>query len=755
MDQPLHSRDLKELEQPGTARYYCPMRCEGDKTYAQPGDCPVCGMHLKKEEVYSSRKSVIYTCPMHPQIKQDHPGSCPICGMELLPEKPQETDEEEVAYRRMLKKFLIAVAFTVPVFLIGMSESFGFSFSSMKVTGWIQFLLTSPVVFYSGWVFFKRGWSSIRRYAPNMWTLISIGVGAAYLFSVAALLFPGIFPSQFRNEEGNVHLYFEAAAVILTLVLLGQVLELKAHSRTNSAIRALINLSPPVARVIRNGQEIEIPLEEVIVGDFLRVRPGDKVPVDGVITEGNATIDESMITGESIPADKFRGDKVSGGTINGNRSFEMKAEKVGSDTLLAHIITMVNEASRSRAPIQSLADKVSRYFVQIVVALAILTFLIWALWGPSPSYVYAFVNAVSVLIIACPCALGLATPMSVMVGTGRAAQSGVLVKDATALEEMNKIDTLIIDKTGTLTEGKPALKSFLSFGEFSKEEILQMAASLDSYSEHPIAEAIVKGAKEQQLSLMKIKDFESIPGKGVIGKYETKNLGLGNEKLLAHLNVILPELIEEKARSLQINGQTVMYFIRENSIDGIISVADTLKKTSAQAIRNLQKMGVSVQMLTGDNENTAKAVSGELGLNSFQANTLPEDKYQIVKKLQENGRKVAMAGDGINDAPALAQSNVGIAMGTGTEAAMQNAEITLIKGDLHGIERARDLSHKVMKNIKQNLFFAFVYNALGVPIAAGVLYPLTGLLLSPMIAAVAMSFSSVSVIINALRLRYQ
>jgi Cu2+-exporting ATPase len=712
-------------------------------------------MHLKKEEVYSIGKTVIYTCPMHPQIKQDHPGSCPICGMDLIPEKPQETGEEEIAYRRMLKKFVTAVVFTVPVFLIGMSESFGFSFGSMKVMGWIQFLLTTPVVFYSGWVFFKRGWSSIRRYAPNMWTLISIGVGAAYLFSVAALFFPEMFPSQFRNEKGNVHLYFEAAAVILTLVLLGQVLELKAHSRTNSAIRALINLSPPFARVIRNGQEIDIPLEEVIVGDVLRVRPGDKVPVDGIITEGNATIDESMITGESIPVDKFNGDKVSGGTINGNKSFEMKAEKVGSDTLLFHIIRMVNEASRSRAPIQSLADKVSRYFVQIVVALAILTFIIWAVWGPSPSYVYAFVNAVSVLIIACPCALGLATPMSVMVGTGRAAQSGVLVKDAAALEEMNKIDTLIIDKTGTLTEGKPALKSFLSFSKSSKEEILQMAASLDSYSEHPIADAIVKGAKEKELSLMKIEDFESIPGKGVIGKYDGKALGLGNEKLLTHLNVILPESIEEKARSLQTNGQTVMYFTRENSIEGIISVADTLKKTSAQAIRNLQKMGVLVQMLTGDNENTAKAVSGELGLNSFQANTLPEDKYQIIRRLQENGRKVAMAGDGINDAPALAQANVGIAMGTGTEVAMQNAEITLVKGDLHGIERARDLSHKVMKNIKQNLFFAFVYNALGVPIAAGVLYPVTGLLLSPMLAAVAMSFSSVSVIINALRLRHQ
>lgn len=755
MDHSSHSHDLKNLDQQITGRYYCPMRCEGDKTYAQPGDCPVCGMHLKKEEVYSSRKSVIYTCPMHPQIKQDHPGSCPICGMDLVPEKPQETDEEEIAYRRMLKKFVIAIVFTVPVFLIGMSESFGFSFGSMKVMGWIQFLLTSPVVFYSGWVFFKRGWSSIRRYAPNMWTLISIGVGAAYLFSVAALLFPGIFPEQFRNEEGNVHLYFEAAAVILTLVLLGQVLELKAHSRTNSAIRALINLAPPVARVIRNGEETEVPLEEVIVGDYLRVRPGDKVPVDGVITDGNSTVDESMITGESIPVDKFPGDKVSGGTINGNRSFEMKAGKVGSDTLLSHIIAMVNEASRSRAPIQSLADKVSRYFVQIVVALAVITFIIWAVWGPSPSYVYAFVNAVSVLIIACPCALGLATPMSVMVGTGRAAQSGVLVKDASALEEMNKINTLIIDKTGTLTEGKPALRNYFSFGQSSDEEILKMAASLDSYSEHPIAEAIVKGAKEKELTLTKIEDFESIPGKGVIGIYTGKNLGLGNEKLLAHLNVVLPESVEEKARVWQTNGQTVMYFTIENSIEGIISVADTLKKTSVKAIRNLQKTGVKVQMLTGDNEHIARVVAGELGLDSYQANTLPEDKYRIVKEIQNNGNKVAMAGDGINDAPALAQANVGIAMGTGTEIAMQNAEITLVKGDLHGIARARDLSHKVMKNIKQNLFFAFVYNALGVPIAAGILYPYTGILLSPMIAAVAMSFSSVSVIINALRLRYQ
>lgn len=752
-----HQHSIKKIQEiPGSGRYYCPMHCEGDKTYDRPGNCPVCGMHLKKEETLSSSKNITYTCPMHPQVKQNGPGSCPICGMDLIPEKPLESDEEEIAYRKMLKKFIVAVILTVPVFILGMADFFSFlnldSIAPMGVRGWIELVLTTPVVFYSGGEFFKRGWSSIRRYTPNMWTLISIGVGAAYMFSVTALLFPGIFPAQFKDHEGNVHLYFEAAAVILTLVLLGQVLELKAHGKTSSAIRALINLVPPVARIIRDGQESEIPLEEVMVGDLLRMKPGEKIPVDGRLTEGTAAIDESMITGESIPVDKFAGDKVTGGTINGRTSFEMRAEKVGSDTLLAHIIEMVNEASRSRAPIQNLADRVARYFVQVVVVIAGVTMVVWAVWGPPPSYVYAFVNAISVLIIACPCALGLATPMSIMVGTGRAALSGVLVKDASALEDMSRIDTLIIDKTGTITEGKPRLKNSLSFGKLDNNEILRLSASLDAYSEHPIADAIVKGAKEKGIELLKIENFESVPGKGVTGVYDSKRIGLGNEKIAEHLGVTLNETVRENAKEWQITGQTVMFLVMDDA-EGMVSVSDTIKGTSKKAIQILQKMGVKVHMITGDNEYTARAVASELNLDGFKANSLPEEKYLIVKELQVKGYKVAMAGDGINDAPALAQSNVGIAMGTGTDVAMQNAKITLVKGDLDGIARARTLSHEIMRNIKQNLFFAFVYNAVGVPIAAGILYPVFGILLSPMIAAVAMSFSSVSVIVNALRLR--
>jgi len=739
-----------------TGRYYCPMRCEGDKMYDEPGDCPVCGMHLKKEESTSGSK-LVYTCPMHPEVKQNGPGSCPKCGMDLIPEKGEETSDEEKAYKKMTRKFWIALALSLPVFVIAMSDLFTFlhlqNIASKKVWGWIEFILASPVIFYSGWVFFKRGWSSIRRWSPNMWTLISIGVGAAYLFSVFALLVPGVFPEQFQDEQGNVHLYFEAAAVILTLVLMGQVLELRAHSKTSSAIKALIGLVPPVARVIRNGTEAEIPLEDVQVGDILRVRPGEKIPVDGKITEGHAVIDESMITGEPIPADKSKNDQVTGGTINSKTSFEIKAEKVGSDTLLSQIIEMVNEASRSRAPIQKLADEVARYFVQIVVGAALLTFVIWAIWGPEPAYVYAFVNAVSVLIIACPCALGLATPMSIMVGTGRGAQSGVLVKNARAIEEMNKVNSLIIDKTGTLTVGKPSLKSYKSFGQLSDNEILHIAASVDALSEHPVAEAIVKGAKEKGIELKKIENFESVTGKGVIGIYEGKQVGLGNARLLDQFDSSIDKNWEKEVLEWQSTGQTVMYLLVNGTIEGIVSVADTIKATSAKAIKDLQHMGVKVYMLTGDNEHTAKAVADELNLNGYQADCLPEDKYNKVKELQEKGEVVAMAGDGINDAPALEQANIGIAMGTGTDIAMQSAEITLVKGDLNGIVRAKDLSHKVMRNIKQNLFFAFVYNSIGVPVAAGVLFPFFGILLSPIIAATAMSFSSVSVITNALRLR--
>jgi len=742
-----------------SGKYYCPMRCEGDKMYDKPGDCPVCGMHLIKEESRRApgSKKTIYTCPMHPEIKQDRPGSCPKCGMDLVPEKAEETSEEEKAYKKMTKKFLVAVIVSVPVLVIAMSDMISFlnleAVTSKKVWGWIEFVLATPVVLYSSHDFFKRGWSSIVRWMPNMWTLISIGVGAAYLFSVLALLIPGVFPDQFKDANGNVHLYFEAAAIILTLVLLGQVLELRAHSKTNSAIKALLNLVPPVARIIRNGEEKEIPLEEVQTGDLLRVRPGEKIPVDGTITEGTATIDESMITGEPIPVDKSTGDNVTGGTINGKSSFVMKAEKVGSETLLSQIIEMVNEAGRSRAPIQKLVDVVAKYFVQIIIGIALVTFAVWAAWGPDPAYVYAFVNAVAVLIIACPCALGLATPMSIMVGSGRMAQSGVLVKDARAIEEMNKVNTLIIDKTGTITEGKPALKAYKSFGELKDDKILRLAASVDAHSEHPVAEAIVAGAKEKGIEISGIENFESVTGKGVKGNYEGKQIGLGNNRLLEDFEATLQKKHEKLVKEWQLTGQTVMYLIVDGKVEGIVSVADTIKATSAKAIKALQKLGIKVYMLTGDNKFTAKAVAEELNLDGYVADCLPEDKFKKVKELQEQGEIVAMAGDGINDAPALEQANVGIAMGTGTDIAMQSAEITLVKGDLDGIVRARELSHKVMRNIKQNLFFAFVYNSLGVPVAAGILFPFFGILLSPMIAAAAMSFSSVSVIANALRLR--
>ena len=751
-----HQNDIAAVKSQG--KYYCPMHCEGDKTYEKPGDCPVCGMHLKKEETQAKAGvKTIYTCPMHPEVKQDHPGNCPKCGMTLVPEKGAETSEEEIAYKKMAMKFWIALALSIPIFVIAMSDMIHFmnfeTIAPKKVWGWVEFLLATPVVFYSGWVFFKRGWSSIVRRMPNMWTLISIGVGAAYVFSVFALLLPSVFPEQFKDAHGNVHLYFEAAAVILTLVLMGQVLELRAHSKTNSAIKALLGLVPPVARLIRNGEEVEIPLEEVKAGDILKVKPGEKIPVDGVIKEGSAVIDESMITGEPIPAEKSGGDKVTGGTINGKTAFEMKAEKVGSETLLAQIIEMVNTASRSRAPIQKLADTVAKYFVQIVISIALVTFAVWAIWGPEPAYVYAFVNAVAVLIIACPCALGLATPMSIMVGSGRMAQAGVLVKDAGAIEEMNKVDTLIIDKTGTITEGKPSLKAFKSFGNLSGNEILQLAASVNANSEHPLADAIVAGAKANNMDLLKLDKFESVTGKGVQAIYKNEKIGLGNHRLMEDFKVALDDKNKKMVEKWQTAGQTVMYLILNNRVEGIVSVADKIKETSANAIKELQGMGVKVHMLTGDNNLTAKAVADELGLDGFVADCLPEDKYNKIKELQKQGHVVAMAGDGINDAPALEQANVGIAMGTGTDIAMQSAEITLVKGDLNGIVRARELSHKVMRNIKQNLFFAFVYNSLGVPVAAGILFPFFGILLSPMIAAAAMSFSSVSVIANALRLR--
>ena len=740
-------------------KYYCSMGCEGDKMYDEPGDCPVCGMHLIAEVKITHHKSARYSCPMHSEVVSDTPGSCPKCGMDLVPVAGVEKSEEELAYRSMAKRFWIALALSLPILLISMTDYISFlnlnTIAPENFWRWTQFILTLPVVFYAGWDFFIRGWNSVMRWSPNMWTLISLGVGAAFTFSVLGLFFPGLFPPQFKDAHGFVHLYFEAAAFILTLVLLGQVLELRAHSKTNSAIKALLNLVPPIARVIRNGKEQEIPVEEVMVGDILQIRPGEKLPVDGTVFEGNAVIDEGMITGEPIPVDKSKDDKIIGGTVNGTTTFKMKADNVGSDTLLSQIIELVNKASRSRAPIQKLADTVAKYFVQVVVLAAILTFVIWYFWGPEPALVYAFVNAIAVLVIACPCALGLATPMSIMVGTGRAAQSGVLVKDAGAIEEMNKVTILIIDKTGTITEGKPSLKSFETFGDFSNEEILKLSASLDKNSEHPVADAIVKGAKEKGVELFEVENFEAITGKGAQSTWGRKKLGLGNLRMVEAMSSNVPDDKMEEVKKKQLNGETVMFLVVDKKVEGFVSVSDKIKENSAEAIRSLHKSGLKVIMLTGDNEFTAKAIANQLNLDGYQADCLPEDKYNKVKELQDQGEIVAMAGDGINDAPALTLANIGIAMGTGTDIAMQSAEITLVKGDLIGIVRAHELSSKIMSNIKQNLFFSFVYNSIGVPIAAGVLFPVFGILLSPIIAAAAMSFSSVSVISNALRLRNQ
>lgn len=746
---------IKKKTQSGPGKYYCPMLCEGDKQYDKPGDCPKCGMDLEKEE--SSK--TIYTCPMHPEIEQDHPGSCPKCGMDLEPKKAsaEEGSEEHKAYKKMFTKFWISVAFTIPVFLIAMSEMMGISLTeiaSEKAWGWVQFVISTPVIFYTCWNFFVRGYKSIINRSPNMWTLITLGAGAAYVFSIVALLFPDIFPDQFKSEGGAVHLYFEAAVVILTLILLGQLLEAKARSQTNSAIKELLNLVPPEATVIRDGKEITIPLEHVKLGDIIKIKPGEKIPVDGEITEGRGSVDESMITGEPVPVEKSEGDNVIGGTINGTNSFLMKAQKVGSDTLLSQIIEMVNKASRTKAPIQNLADKVSSYFVPTVVTIAIISFAVWAIWGPDPKLVYAFTSSVTVLIIACPCALGLATPMSIMVGTGKGAKQGILVKDARAIEEMYKVTTLVIDKTGTITQGKPSLRDVTSINDkYSADAILKNVASLESSSEHPLAYAIIEGAEKKGLKPQKVDGFNSITGKGITGKVDGLQIAIGNKKLLEEFDLTLELEQEEDVKQRQLKGQTVMFVVIEEVIAGFISVADPIKESSASAIKQLQEQGLAVIMLTGDNRNTAKAVADQLGLDGYEADLLPENKYEKVKALQEEGKIVAMAGDGINDAPALAQANVGIAMGTGTDVAIESASLTLVKGELDGIVRARKLSAAVMRNIKQNLFFAFIYNMLGVPIAAGILFPAFGLLLSPMLAALAMSLSSVSVIGNSLRLR--
>ena len=754
-----HLEDKKE-NQPkakGTGTFYCPMHCEGDKIYDKAGDCPVCGMDLVEEKNQSSAPTEQWTCPMHPEVVKDEAGSCPICGMDLVPMQP-DLSAEEKTYKKLLKKFWIASAFTLPIFLIAMSEMLNnnplYDIIGQKYWNWVQFVLSIPVVFYATWMFFERAYKSIKTWNLNMFTLIGIGAGVAWLFSVFGMLFPNIFPEQFKTELGAVHVYFEAATVILTLVLLGQLLEARAHSKTNSAVKELLKLAPNKAIKIIDGEEVEVSIDKIELNDILKVKPGDKIPVDGVITEGETTIDESMITGEPLPVNKSQYDKVSSGTINGNQSFLMKAEKVGSDTLLSQIIHMVNDASRSRAPIQNLADKVSGYFVPVVVFVSIITFIVWSIWGPEPVYVYAFVNAIAVLIIACPCALGLATPMSVMVGVGKGAQNGVLIKNAEALEKMDKVNTLIVDKTGTITEGKPTVEKVGVFSDtLNEKELLQYIVSLNTNSEHPLAEATVKYGKERNTEILESQDFSAVTGKGVEAIINDKKVALGNPKMMEYVKADITSKMKEEAKNYQKQGKTVSYLSLDKVVVGYVVIGDKIKETSAKAIKALQDKGIDVIMLTGDNHDTAQAVASELNLADFKASMLPEDKLKEVEKLQEKGKVVAMAGDGINDAPALAKSDVGIAMGTGTDVAIESAMITLVKGDLHGIVKARNLSHSVMRNIKQNLFFALIYNTLGVPIAAGVLFPFFGILLSPMIAALAMSFSSVSVIVNALRLR--
>ncbi len=739
---------------PEGTEYTCPMHPEVRQQ--GPGTCPMCGMALEPAGISLEVIRTEYICPMHPEVVQDHPGSCPKCGMALEP-REAAVEEENPELDDMSRRFRVSAALALPVFLLAMIADLAPQWLpaglSMKTVQWIEFALATPVVLWGGWPFFVRGWQSVVTRNLNMFTLIGLGVGVAWTYSVVALLLPGIFPPAMRHLDGTVPVYFEAAAVITALVLLGQVLELRARSRTNAAIKLLLGLAPNTARIVRaDGAEEEIPLEQVMPGDILRVRPGEKVPVDGVVTDGGSAVDESMVTGEPIPVEKRPGEPLIGATLNGTGSLLMRAEKVGSDTLLAQIVRMVSEAQRSRAPIQKLADIVAGWFVPTVVLIAVLTLIVWGFFGPEPRLAHAIINAVAVLIIACPCALGLATPMSIMVGTGKGATLGVLIKNAEALEIMEKVDTLVVDKTGTLTEGAPRLVSVQVSQGFDEDKVLRLAASLERASEHPLAEAIVRGAEERGVKLAPTNHFESITGQGVTGTVDGRAVALGNLRLFEALSVDPGELPAE-AESARAQGQTVMYVAIDGKAAGLIGVADPIKASTPQAIRDLQAEGVKVVMLTGDNRTTAMAVAEKLGIDRIEAEVLPDRKAEIVKTLQAEGRTVAMAGDGINDAPALAQAHVGIAMGTGTDVAMESAGVTLVKGDLRGIVRARRLSRATMRNIRQNLFFAFIYNSLGVPVAAGVLYPFFGLLLSPIIAAAAMSLSSVSVIVNALRLR--
>ncbi|HEX8310778.1 MAG TPA: copper-translocating P-type ATPase [Chthoniobacteraceae bacterium] len=736
-----------------TAKYFCPM-CPGVES-DKPGICPKCGMALERNPTWKAAAKTVYTCPMHPEIEQDHPGSCPKCGMALEPKTlTAGVEEEDSELHDMTRRMWIGAALSLPVFLVAMAHLFPSApaWVDSDFSRWMQFALSTPVVLWAGWPFFLRGWISLVNRHLNMFTLIAIGVGVAWIYSAIVILAPGIFPPSFQHH-GKIGIYFEAAAVITVLVLLGQVLELRARSRTGNAIRALLDLAPRTARVVSGGEERELPLDEVQRGDQLRVRPGEKVPVDGRVIDGKTNIDESMLTGESMPVGKANGDQVSGGTVNGTGSFLMEAERVGSDTVLSQIIDMVAQAQRSRAPIQGLADKVAGWFVPAVLALSLLTFAAWVWLGPEPRYAYGIVNAVAVLIIACPCALGLATPMSIMVGVGRGAQAGVLIKDAAAIERMEKVDTLIVDKTGTLTEGKPRLTNVITASNVSEQELLAAAASVAAHSEHPLAAAIVSGAAERGIKPGTVTNFESTTGGGVSGEVDGRRLLIGKAPFLKSLGVSGLALLEEQAAELQEQGHGAVFVAIEDRTAGVLAVSDPVKESTAEAIANLHALGIKVIMLTGDNERTARAVAQQLGIDEVEAGVEPQHKNARVRKLREEGHIVAMAGDGINDAPALAAADVGIAMGTGTDVAMESAGITLLKGDLRGIEKAIRLSRSMMSNIRQNLFFAFIYNAAGIPIAAGMLYPFFGVLLSPMIAGAAMSLSSVSVIANALRLR--
>jgi Cu+-exporting ATPase len=728
--------------------------CEGVES-DKPGDCPKCGMALERNPAYREPAKTLWTCPMHPQIEQDHPGACPICGMALEPKTvtsgPEEDNHE---LHDMTRRFWLGGALALPVLVLGMLHLVPslLHVANSPTSRWAQFLLSTPVVLWAGWPFFVRGAKSLRSGHWNMFTLIAIGVGAAWGYSIVAFFWPGLFPPAMRAHE-VVDVYFEAAAVIVVLVLLGQVLELRARARTSSAIKALLNLSPPVAlRVTAQGDQ-EVPLAEVKVGDRLRVRPGGKVPVDGLIEEGASSLDESMLTGESMPVEKKAGDHVTGGTVNTTGGFVFRAEKVGADTMLARIVNMVAEAQRSRAPIQGLADKVAGIFVPAVVITAALTFVLWFFFGPEPRLAHAIVNAVAVLIIACPCALGLATPMSIMVGVGRGAQEGVLVKNAEALELLGKVEWLVVDKTGTLTEGRPQLVTVVAVGGTDEETLVRLAAAVERASEHPLAAAIVRGAESRQIAVPNVSDFRSVTAGGVAGKIEGHAVLVGKGRFLESEGVPSDRALVEHATKLQSEGKTALFVAIDGRVAGLLAVADPIKATSREAMTSLHALGIKVVMATGDNRHTAESVARQLGIDRFEAEVEPARKIGLVEELRKNGARVAMAGDGINDAPALAAADVGVAMGTGTDVAMESAGVTLIKGDLRGIAKAIHLSRATMRNIRQNLFFAFVYNVLGVPIAAGVIYPFFGVVLSPMLAGAAMALSSVSVISNALRLR--